>query len=278
MDNNTFLAEIHEYIETSYKQFEYYQGIAFDILCEFDRVCRENDIPYFLAYGTLLGAVRDNDLIPWDYDIDVQVYFKDKDRFIDALKNTLGSEFYYAYYDNTPRYPAYCLRIGKKGHHFNALHVDVFFLIGCPDEEKEQNKFLVRLNKYCEKRLRKYSFYWFGNTCTKLGKIRNQFDAFRAFFISKKKLDIEEKWLTTAYPIDKYKYCCSLARENKPYLKESYANTEEVDIRGRKMFIPAGYKDVLDMMYKGQWNSYLPIQNRFEEYYNMLKTIKEREQ
>lgn len=278
MDNREFLAEMHDYIDNSYNQFEYYQGIAFDILCEFNRICRENGIQYFLAYGSLLGAVRDKDLIPWDYDIDVQVFIKDKERLIEVLKNKLGSAYYYAYHDNTPKYPAYCLRIGKKGHHFNALHVDVFFLIGLPDEEKKQNRFLLQLNKHCEKRLKKYSYYWFGDHQTRLGKIKKRLESYRAVFISKRKLDLEEKWLSTAYPFDNCRYCCSFARDKKPYKKDSFDNAEEIEIRGVKMFIPVGYKDILDKMYNGTWNSYLSTQKRFEEFYYMLGIVKEREQ
>ena len=43
----------------------------FCILEEFDRVCKENDLKYSLYGGTLIGAVRDNDFIPWDDDVDV---------------------------------------------------------------------------------------------------------------------------------------------------------------------------------------------------------------
>ena len=163
MNSAEFLKEIHEYVEEEYRSFEEYQNIAFEILCEFDRICRQNSIQYYLAYGTLLGAVRDHGQIPWDYDIDVQISIDDRARMLNVLKNKLGKDFYYSYLDNTPKYPAYCIRIGKKGHHFNALHVDIFFLIGCPEGAKEQEAFLKRLNIYCGKRIKKYSLYWFSN-------------------------------------------------------------------------------------------------------------------
>lgn len=42
-----------------------------EMLVFLDRLCKENDIQYFIAYGTLLGAVRHGGFIPWDDDLDV---------------------------------------------------------------------------------------------------------------------------------------------------------------------------------------------------------------
>lgn len=60
--------------------------IGLDILLDFDAVCKKNGIAYYLAYGTLLGAVRHKGFIPWDDDIDVWVNIHDYEKLLDILK------------------------------------------------------------------------------------------------------------------------------------------------------------------------------------------------
>ena len=53
------------------------QKVEYQMLKDFDKFCRENDIEYCLTYGTLIGAVRHKGFIPWDDDIDVFVKAED---------------------------------------------------------------------------------------------------------------------------------------------------------------------------------------------------------
>ena len=54
-----------------------YQDILFDILCVVDEICKRNNITYMLYGGSMLGAVRHHDFIPWDDDIDIIVWHED---------------------------------------------------------------------------------------------------------------------------------------------------------------------------------------------------------
>jgi len=64
------------------------KDIEFDILKVFDAFCKENNIRYFFAYGTLLGAIRYKKFIPWDDDVDVLVPREDYDRLLTLFQDT----------------------------------------------------------------------------------------------------------------------------------------------------------------------------------------------
>ncbi|MBQ8301984.1 MAG: LicD family protein [Clostridia bacterium] len=61
--------------------------IEFDILQMFDAFCKENNIKYYLAFGTLLGAIRYKKFIPWDDDVDVLVPREDYNRLLSLFKD-----------------------------------------------------------------------------------------------------------------------------------------------------------------------------------------------
>ncbi len=58
----------------------------YGLLCEIDRVCRLCGIHYYLAAGTLLGAVRHGDFIPWDDDADIVMPRKYYGRFMSSFR------------------------------------------------------------------------------------------------------------------------------------------------------------------------------------------------
>lgn len=82
-----------------------------------DQILRNENVPYFAICGTLLGVIRDREIIPWDDDIDIGILKEDMDKFnsIDFTKYNLSS------------YPASLENIGKiYTDNDKSTYIDVF--------------------------------------------------------------------------------------------------------------------------------------------------------
>lgn len=64
-----------------------------DMLKYLDKICRENDIKYWLSSGTCLGAVRHGGFIPWDDDCDIEMFKSDYLKLEKYLLNNEDSQF-----------------------------------------------------------------------------------------------------------------------------------------------------------------------------------------
>lgn len=66
------------------------QSILLKMAKEVHMIFKDNNIKYFITFGTLLGAVRHNGFIPWDDDFDIFIFDEDYDRSIQLLKEKLS--------------------------------------------------------------------------------------------------------------------------------------------------------------------------------------------
>lgn len=68
------------------------QSVLLDVLTDFVNICEENNIEYYCDGGTVLGAIRHQGFIPWDDDIDVQMFREEYEKFYEIMKE--GNEKY----------------------------------------------------------------------------------------------------------------------------------------------------------------------------------------
>ena len=139
-------------------------NIEIELLQEFDKFCKANNIKYSVAYGTLIGAVRHKGFIPWDDDIDVVVSRKDYEKIIKIAPNCFGGKFHFQSYISEKSYDrthaqlrnsetTAILRneIRDKKSFNQGIFIDIFPLDAFPNNRKEQELFINRVAK--QKRL-----------------------------------------------------------------------------------------------------------------------------
>lgn len=71
------------------------QEKSLEIFKYFQKICKENNLRYWVGGGTLIGALRHQGFIPWDDDIDVFMPRPDYEKFY-AIWNQVGDLSHYA--------------------------------------------------------------------------------------------------------------------------------------------------------------------------------------
>lgn len=116
------------------------------ILLEVDRVCKENNIKYFLSSGTLLGAVRHKGFIPWDDDVDIMMSLVEYRKFIKIAPKALNKNYFLQCCDTDLWYQPFskvrmnsttAIEKSYEGIHFNqGVWIDIFPLVGVKNDPK----------------------------------------------------------------------------------------------------------------------------------------------
>lgn len=124
--------------------------IAFEGLCSLTSICDQYGLRYYLAFGTLIGAVRHKGFIPWDDDIDLLMPRADYEKLRSIAAEIKSADWELLSYSNEPGYllpfMKYCNRRtsvvpSRFGTGFiYGLSIDIFPLDFCEGETEEAVK------------------------------------------------------------------------------------------------------------------------------------------
>ena len=134
------------------------QECQMEILKVFKKVCDEQGVTFYLAFGTALGAVRHHGFIPWDDDIDIYMKMEDIKKLDDIQKN-LPSNLFVQTRDKEQEYGLLIARI-RDSHttlieedHVDrdinhGVYIDIYPLFYCPESNLKM-KMIVGMSFLC---------------------------------------------------------------------------------------------------------------------------------
>ncbi|MCY7484464.1 LicD family protein [Paenibacillus alvei] len=224
------------------------------LLIELDKICQKNNIPYFLAGGTLLGAIRHKGFIPWDDDIDIHMFRKDYERFCEVCKKELdGEKFFLQNQRSDKHYNWVYGKLRLKNTSFvraGQEHIkqkDGIFIDICPIDNLSSRQYKQKISVSICKMCRKILWAQVGKKCAGNAYSRLLFKVL--------------SWIPRALTISVFNYFSGIDnKKDTPFLvcnnvaghvfkREWYDEAIMAEFEGRLFQIPKGYDDILSSMY-----------------------------
>lgn len=245
-------------------------------------LCDKLQLRYYLAYGTLIGAVRHQGFIPWDDDIDIMMPRKDYAILLDYFQTHAEElkplELYSTY--NCPDYPYMISRISNSDYVLDVhnekpyglgLFLDIYPMDGMGNSVEEyealKNK-ATRLSSLCFLSTRLHCEK--GNT-KKKWKLLVKYPAFlfarlcgKNTFVNR----LEKMAANCDYDASSYVGCLVWGSDGVKgvFPKEWFAETADVPFEGRTFKAPGNYDAVLTRLY-GNYMQLPPEKDRIAHHF-----------
>lgn len=140
------------------------QKNLYQLLVEFDELCKRYDVKYLLAAGASLGAIRNRSFMPWDDDIDLYITRENWNKLrkiLESEENVLPEGRSFVYKENTPYYcnplPRYVDTTSTNIYISQSFvgkacgqHLELFIFDPMPKGEEAKEQYIKELNVYTE--------------------------------------------------------------------------------------------------------------------------------
>lgn len=233
-------------------------AVLIDLLYEFDRICKKYDLKYWLAYGSLIGAVRHKGFIPWDDDLDVFMMREDYEKLLTVAENELSQPYFF----QTPHTdPGYYFSFAKI-RNSNTTGTSVVFNW----EDFNQGIFLdifpldVSIAQGAQKRYNIIKELILENSTNM--RIHNPFPTEnelqrrKKYCTGRNQLEVadEIQKISSQFSTENSEYVVAGTNtmsplEKETFLKKSFSESVLIDFYGIVVPIPKGYDDVLRRTY-----------------------------
>ena len=242
-----------------YQNLKDLQQAQKDILDEIVAICEQHHLRYFLVAGTLLGAVRHQDIIPWDDDIDIGMPRKDYNKFLEIAQELLPSHLFLQTYQTDPQYVQNFAKVRNSDtthieepvKHLNINHgiyVDIFPYDGVPKGSKMQYLHNKRIVLQC------ILIRYFWDTPYVSGSFWRKFvKGFLSIFTNQQKLQKKLDKILSKYDYDASQTVGSLLSgyKMKTYVsREIYEDVAPLPFGEKSYLCPKNYEEILVKIYR----------------------------
>lgn len=116
------------------------QKIENEMIKETIDILKRNNITFYMCCGSVLGTIRHGGPIPWDTDMDILIPVSMLEKARDCLEKELSDRFCIDDIRNNKKYTNLFPRVALRATSSNTIHIDLFPLMGLPDDRDEQLK------------------------------------------------------------------------------------------------------------------------------------------
>lgn len=252
--------------------------IQIEMLRKFIKICKNNNIMYFLLGGSCLGAVRHKGFIPWDDDIDVGIPRPDYDRFLQIAQEQLPKNIFLQTFETDKNYAQNYAKLRRSDTTFietasknldinHGIYIDIFPLDGASKSNRKVSFdfFRIRMLTY-----KIYEAYQLEKKLSIKAVLLKMVNLFYAPTI--RKAILKKDKIIKHYPYESSSIIanwCGAWGKKEIMPKSIFADGTTASFENIEVVIPKEYDQYLTTMY-GDYMQLPPEEKRVSHHYNEI--------